>query len=182
MGTLPKHGSVDVTTTASPAEVWEVLTDVTRTGEWSHETVGADWVDGATAAVPGARFRGRNEHGCSRWSRTCEVVTATPPHRFQFRTVPTRLFRDSTMWTFDLEPQDGGSRITQRFEVLLLHPLLDRLFYAFIPAHRDRSAALREDLERLAAVADAADGDMAGGHDDGPVAGSSMVKPRRYHQ
>lgn len=159
MGTLPKHGSVEAIAAATPEEVWAVLADVTRTGEWSHEAVGADWIDGATGATPGARFRGRNRQGRTRWSRTCEVVAAEAPRRFRFRTVPTRIFRDSTLWTFDLAPVAGGTRITQHYEVLQLHPLLDRLFYALMPAHRDRSAALQEDLERLAAAATRAAGD-----------------------
>lgn len=157
MGTLPKHGEVSVESTASAGAIWAVLTDVTRTGEWSHETVGATWLGGATAAEPGARFRGSNKQGRTRWSRTCEVLEVDAPRTFRFRTVPTRLFPDSSMWTFELTPQPGGTRITQRFGVLKLNPILDRLFYAVLPAHRDRSEALREDLHRLAAAAEAAD-------------------------
>lgn len=154
MGTLPKHGSVEVTTTASPEQVWTVLADITRTGEWSHETVAGEWIGGAVGAAPGARFRGRNDAGRFRWARECEVVTAEPGRRFEFRTVDTRRYPDSTRWTFDLEPvAGGGTRITQRFEVLRLNPVLDRLFYAVLPPHRDRSAALRADLERLGSVA-----------------------------
>lgn len=153
MGTLPRQGSVEVTTTATPEQVWAVLADVTRTGEWSHETMSGEWLDGATAAVPGARFRGRNDAGRFRWARQCEVVAVEPPRRFSFRTVPTRRYPDSTRWSFELEPVDGGTRITQRFDVLKLHPALDRLFYAILPPHRDRAAALRADLERLGAVA-----------------------------
>jgi hypothetical protein len=48
---------------------------------------------------------------------------------------------------------DGGCRITQRFEVLKINPIVDRLFYAFIPAHRDRSAALAADVRDLGRVA-----------------------------
>lgn len=162
MGKLARHGSVQVTAAATPAQVWAVLADVTRTGEWSHETTGAVWLDGATAAVPSACFRGRNRQGRTRWSRRCEVVEADAPRRLRFRTVPTRLFPDSTIWTFELEPVDGGTNITQRFEVVKLHPLLDRLFYAVLPAHRDRTDALRQDLERLAEVA-AADARRPGG-------------------
>lgn len=153
MGTLPKQGSVDVVAAATPEQVWAVLADVTRTGEWSHEAVGADWLDGATAATPGARFRGRNRQGRTRWSRECEVVAAEAPRRFRFRTVPSPIYRDSTLWTFELAPVEGGTRITQRFEVFQIHPLLDRLFYAVMRDHRDRTEALRGDLERLAAVA-----------------------------
>jgi len=57
------------------------------------------------------------------------------------------------VWTFTVEPLPTGSRIEQRFEVRKLNPVIDRIFYALIPQHRDRSQALRQDLERLAAVA-----------------------------
>lgn len=155
MGTLPKHGSVSVVAAAPPEAVWDVLSDVTRTGEWSHEAVGSEWIGGATGPVAGARFRGRNHQGMKRWSRRCEVLEAAAPRRFSFRTVPSGVYRDSTVWTFELEPApEGGTRITQRFQVVQLHPLLERLFYACLPAHRDRSGALREDLERLAALAE----------------------------
>ena len=38
MHTLPKHGRCEATTSASPDEVWRVLSDPTRLGQWSHET------------------------------------------------------------------------------------------------------------------------------------------------
>src|SRR3954471_18312363 len=153
MGTLPRSGSVDVDVEATPAQVWALLADVTRSGEWSHETQGAEWLDGATAAAPGARFRGRNKNGRTKWSRVCEVLTADAPLVISWRTVPTGVYPDSTRWTYELAPIDGGCRVTQRFEVLKLNPILDRLFYALIPAHRDRSAALAADVHSLGAVA-----------------------------
>lgn len=155
MGTLPKHSEVSVESTAAPEAIWKVLTDVTRTGEWSHETISVAWLDGATAAAPGVRFRGANKQGRNRWSRTCEVLDVDAPRTFRFRTVPTWLYRDSSMWTFELTPQAGGTRITQRYDVIKLNPVLDRLFYALLPPHRDRSDALRDDLRRLAAAAEA---------------------------
>lgn len=153
MGTLPKSGSVAVEVAATPEQVWALLADVTRAGEWSHETQGGEWLDGASAAAPGARFKGRNRNGRTRWSRVCEVLTAESPRTISWRTVPTRLYPDSTVWTYELTPTDQGCRITQRFEVLKLNPVFDRLFYAIIPAHRDRSAALAEDVRRIGEVA-----------------------------
>ena len=48
---------------AAPVEaVWQVVSDVTRTGEWSHECLGVEWLDGATRAAVGARFRGPTSH------------------------------------------------------------------------------------------------------------------------
>jgi hypothetical protein len=153
MGTLPKSGSLTFDVDATPEQIWPVLTDITRAGEWSHENRGGEWLDGATAAVPGARFRGRNRSGRARWSRVCEVLTADAPEVISWRTVPSLLYPDSTRWTYELAPIEGGCRITQRFEVLKINPIADRLFYAFIPAHRDRSAALADDIRKLGAVA-----------------------------
>ncbi|MET0903617.1 MAG: SRPBCC family protein [Acidimicrobiales bacterium] len=150
MGTLPRNGEVSVEVDASPEQVWNLLTDITRAGEWSHETQGGDWLDDATAAAPGARFQGRNENGRFKWTRQCEVLSVEQNRSISWRTIPTKLrYRDSTIWTYELEPTGRGCRITQRFEVVQLGPLTDRLFYAVIPAHRDRSDALADDVRRL---------------------------------
>ena len=153
MGTLPKFGSATVEVAATPEQVWALLTDITRAGEWSHETQGGEWLDGATTAVLGARFRGRNQQGRTKWSRVCEVVDADAPRTISWRTMPSRSLRDSTRWTYELTPTDTGCTITQRFEVLKIGPIVDRIFYAIVPAHRDRSAALTGDLRSLGAVA-----------------------------
>ena len=43
----------------APAErVWELVSDVTRIGEFSPETFEAEWLDGADRPRAGARFRG----------------------------------------------------------------------------------------------------------------------------
>lgn len=153
MGKLARVGTFEVTVGASPEQVWDLLTDIERAGEWSHETRGGEWLDGAHATAVGARFRGRNANGLKRWSRTCEIVEADRPRRVSWRTVPSRLYPDSTLWTYDLAPADGGTRITQSFQVLKLSPFFDRLFYLAIPAHRDRSEALVDDLHNLGTVA-----------------------------
>ena len=67
--------------------------------------------------------------------------------------MPCRLYPDSTRWTYELTPVDGGYSHHAAFEVLKLHPVIDRIFYALIPAHRNRTAALQGDLEHLAEVA-----------------------------
>jgi hypothetical protein len=153
MGTLPREGTVTVAVAASPEQVWAVRADVTRAGDWGHESQPGEWLDGATTAVPGARFQGRNRQGRTKWTRVCEVLEADAPRRITWRTVPSRLYNDSTRWTYEVEPTEAGCRITQRFEVLSIGPIMERLFYALIPEHRDRSEALRADLVRLGEVA-----------------------------
>jgi uncharacterized protein YndB with AHSA1/START domain len=150
---VQKRGHVEVVVEATPEQVWQVVSDVTRTGEWSHECRTVEWVGGSTAALPGARFRGRNKAGRWSWARTCEVVTAEAPREISWRTVPTLLFPDSTVWSLRLEPAAGGTRITQSFEVVRAPRLLDPVYAALIPAHQDRDARLAEDLARIGPVA-----------------------------
>src|SRR6266702_2020774 len=74
----------------APVEaVWRVITDVTRTGEWSHECRQVAWLHGAAQAAPGVRFRGRNRSGLLRWSRVCEVIAVDTPREIAWRTIPT---------------------------------------------------------------------------------------------
>ena len=133
--------------------VWQVVGDVTRTGEWSHECREVHWLGGTPTAAPGARFRGRNRAGWARWGRICEIVTIDEPREIAWQTVPTPLFPDSTIWRIRLEPTDGGTRIVQEFEVVRAPELLDHLYAAIIPAHRDRDARLKADLERIGEIA-----------------------------
>jgi hypothetical protein len=153
-GRLPRRGRVEVVTAAAPDSVWQVVSDISRTGEWSHECAGGEWLAGATSAAPGARFRARNRHGRMAWQRVNEVVVADAPRQLSWQTVSSRLYPDSTRWTVDLEPVEGGTRIVQSFEVLKLLRFFDWLYAHTIPAHRDRTEALTQDLRNLAAVAE----------------------------
>src|SRR5512141_1825811 len=98
MSQVQKQSRVEVVVAATVRQVWEVISDVTRIGEWSHECHSARWLDHHRGLVTGARFRGRNRAGWARWSRTSEIVTVDPPCEIVWRTVPTRLFPDSTRW------------------------------------------------------------------------------------
>lgn len=138
---------------APPEAVWRIVTDVTRTGEWSHECHSASWSGGTTQARAGAEFRGESRSGRSRWSRSCRVTEFTVPTVFAYRT-NGRLFHDSTEWHWTLEPKAGGTRITQRYRVRRLPLWADRLLWLATPAHHDRRAALARDLEALAALAE----------------------------
>ena len=143
---------VAVTVKATIDEVWDVVRDVTRVGEWSHECVGAAWLADANESTPGARFRGRNRAGMFRWGRVCEIVSADP-YELVWVTVPTAWYPDSSEWRIALATVEGGTRISQQFRVLRAPRVLAVLYALVIPAHRDRTAALVEDLTRLGAVA-----------------------------
>jgi hemerythrin-like domain-containing protein len=145
------RNTTSVVAAADIDAVWDVVRDPTRVGEWSHECVSGEWVGGATAARPGARFRGRNRQGLIRWGRLCEVVRVEP-YVLVWRTIPTRLYPDSTEWAIRLERCDGGTRIEQSFRVVR-GSTLEAFYATVLPAHRDRTDALQRDLERLGVVA-----------------------------
>ena len=152
MRQVQKNSRVSVEVEAPVQDVWPVVSDVTRVGEWSHECRSAVWTSGA-GPVLGARFRGRNRAGRWRWSRTCEIVAVDEPHEIAWRTVPTWLFPDSTEWRIALAPSGRGTRISQTFTVLRAPWLLDRLYARLIPSHQDRDGRLAADLARIGAVA-----------------------------
>ena len=65
---------------AAPVErVWALVSDLTRMGEWSPETQRVEWLDGATEAAVGVRFKGHNQAGVRRWSTTGTITVADPP-------------------------------------------------------------------------------------------------------
>lgn len=96
---------------APPQRVWELVSDMTRMGEWSPEATGGKWLKGATGPAAGARFRGTNKAGWQRWSTTCTVTECVPGERFTFAVTagPAKV----ATWSYDIEPTDSGSRVTE---------------------------------------------------------------------
>jgi hypothetical protein len=140
---------------ASADELFSLIADVTRVGDWSPECRSARWLDGATHAETGARFRGVNRWGLIRWSRVCEVTVAEPGRRFAFRTVATRLMRDSTLWRFELEPLPGGdTRVIESYEIVLPLPkwMQRWMVSVLLPHHFDMRPHMASTLHRLAAA------------------------------
>jgi hypothetical protein len=149
---VQKHGHNEVFVAADPEAVWKVVLDLTRVGEWSHECRGCSFLGGATRAEPGARFRGRNRQGAFRWGRVCEVLS-TENRELAWRTVPTTLYPDSSVWRIRVTGTEGGTRLEQSFDVVRAPKLLDAVYATMVPAHRDRAAALTDDLRRLGELA-----------------------------
>ena len=100
----PRRGRAQIHIAAPPLRVYELVTDVTRMGEWSPECYWCEWLDAATTASVGARFRGYNRRGRYRWERTAIVQTADAGHEFAFVTVNDRTGRHETHWQYTMEP------------------------------------------------------------------------------
>ena len=137
---------------AESATVYDLISDITRMNQFSSETVQTSWLDGATEARVGARFKGTNAIGGTRWSTKPVVTAADPGQRFAF-TVPGR---SGPVWTYQLEPVAGGTEVTEPMRQNRPSPLLIRIIQRRAGVV-DRSAHLRQGmittLDRLAAAA-----------------------------
>jgi uncharacterized protein YndB with AHSA1/START domain len=140
---------------AAPAErVWNLLSDVTRIGEFSPETFEAQWLDGATGPKKGARFRGhvkRNGRGPIYWT-TCTVIASEPGREFAFGVGTTG--KPLNTWRYQLEPVGEGTDVTESFELTRILAL--RLYWALLGWARGRTnlSGMRTTLERMKAVAE----------------------------
>ena len=145
-------GMVDVA--ATPARVYELITDLAALTELAEETARMRWVDGE-AARPGAVFKGTNRNGWRRWTTTCTVTDAAPGQRFAFEVsycgVPI------ARWQYDLAASERGCRVSE--SAWDRRPAWFKLPGGVYTGALDRAAAnarhIRATLHRLKARAEA---------------------------
>ncbi len=148
-------GSVTVHIDAAPEQVYELISNIGRMGEWSPECYRCEYVGGATAPVAGARFKGSNKQGWLRWTTTAEIVAAEPGRAFAFTTKSGD--REQTRWRYDLQANDAGTDVTESYESIN-EPMYVRVFEACFNRNRpaQREAGMRTTLERIKESAEAA--------------------------
>lgn len=103
---------------APPDQVYAIVSDVTRTGEWSPECHRCEWLEGFNEPTVGARFRGHNRYRWLKWSRLNRVEVADPGREFAFRVLTDWMNKDSSIWRYTFEERDGRTVLTERTEVL----------------------------------------------------------------
>jgi ribosome-associated toxin RatA of RatAB toxin-antitoxin module len=125
---------------ASPSEVWVLVADVTRMGNWSPEATSAEWTGGANGPAVGARFKGTNHKGSQSWTTDCVVTACEPGERFAFdvKAGPFKVAR----WTYEFTPTEGGSRVIERWDDH--RSWLSMQISPFVTGVKDRLAAVVE--------------------------------------
>jgi len=151
------RGSVTVHMAAPADLIWDLVSDVTRVGEFSPETFEAEWLGGASSPEAGARFRGhvrRNGRGPVYWT-ACTVAACDPGREFAF-TVAGPGGKTVNTWRYQLEPTADGTDVTESFE--LPDTLLTRLYWMVAGTARGRTNinGMRVTLEKMKAIAEAA--------------------------
>jgi uncharacterized protein YndB with AHSA1/START domain len=97
---------------ASPETVYDLVSDVTRVGQWSPEATGT--VGHPHHLKVGDRFWGLNRKGLWRWFTHCTIRVADRGQRFVFDVDlgPSEVSR----WTYEFEPTTDGCRVTETWE------------------------------------------------------------------
>jgi uncharacterized protein YndB with AHSA1/START domain len=148
----PLSGEVSLHMDAPPEEVWALVSDVTRIGEFSPETFEARWTRGSTGPEVGASFKGhvkRNGVGPTYWS-PCQVTACVPHEVFEFAVGTDDVTLNN--WGYRLEPEGSGTRVTEYFRLEPSLPL--RVYWTLLGPLRGRTnqKGMRTTLERMKAV------------------------------
>lgn len=100
-----------------PTDVYGMVSDITRMGEWS-PVCKACWWDAdsgplsGSAPQPGDGFTGRNETPERTWETHSVVETADAGREFTFNV------SGWTRWGYTFEPADGGTKVTESWRLL----------------------------------------------------------------
>lgn len=147
--------SIDIA--APPSAVYALVTSMERYGEWSSENAGGYWRKGADG-VPGTgkigdQFVGINRQGEREWKAPVEIVECDQDKAFAFVTGGVEM--NIALWKYVLEPTDGGTRLTEHYELRNLSPQMVEGGQASVDARMDAMrSSIRATLEGIKAAAE----------------------------
>jgi polyketide cyclase/dehydrase/lipid transport protein len=106
------HHAESVVIARSPEDLYDMVADVTRMGEWSPVCT-ACWWDEGEGPRPGAWFTGRNESPERTWETRSQVVAADRGREFAW------VVGDSWVrWGYTFTAADAGTKVTESWEFL----------------------------------------------------------------
>ncbi len=106
------HQGVIVVAT-DPGTLYDLVSDVTRTGEWSPICHRCEWETppGPEGAQVGAVFVGHNRTPDREWQTRSQVVVAERGREFAWV-----VGQGYVRWGYLLEPAEGGTRLTETWD------------------------------------------------------------------
>lgn len=161
MGERLPHDSVSIDIEAPPERIYELVSDVTRMGDWSPECRSCRWAGRASGPEVGARFWARNKgrRGPS-WVNLPTVTAADPGHEFAFNRSGPGI--GSYTWRYVMEPIPRGTRLTESYDAERHLPGWMSWLTQKWTGSDNRDDDLREGmtttLQRIKAAAETADG------------------------
>jgi hypothetical protein len=104
--------SDSITVARSPDDLYDMISDVTRMGEWSPVCTACWWDDGDGPRA-GAWFTGRNELPERTWETRSKVVAADRGREFAFAVRGSWAY-----WGYTFRPVEAGTELTESWEFL----------------------------------------------------------------
>lgn len=92
----------------TPEDLYALVSDITRMGEWSPQCRACWWDDPEAGPVTGAWFTGRNETPQRTWETRSQVVAADPGREFAWE-----VNNGWVRWGFQLTPDGDATVLTQ---------------------------------------------------------------------
>ncbi|MDN5755184.1 MAG: SRPBCC family protein [Arthrobacter sp.] len=111
--TALRHHEQSITVAATTGTLYDLVSDIRRTGEWSPVCTSCWWDDEAGAGLPGAWFTGRNELPHRTWETRSQVVAAEYGREFAW-IVGGSFVR----WGFTMTPADPGTILRESWDFL----------------------------------------------------------------
>ena len=137
---------------ATPLALYNLISDVTSMPKFSPETIAVSWVGKHSAPVVGAKFKGTNRLGSSKWSTKPTITIAEPGQAFSFK-VPGKAGAE---WTYEFAEVDGGTLVTESVRQNRPSPLVIRMLQrraGVTDRAENLRASMHTTLARLSAAA-----------------------------
>ncbi|MEX2100842.1 MAG: SRPBCC family protein [Acidimicrobiia bacterium] len=142
---------------ADPETLYDMVSDVTRMGEWSPACQSCAWdaesLDGGDRPAVGSWFTGKNKLGDFEYETRCEVTVADRGKEFTW--VVGGAEEGAAQWRYTFAAVDGGTEVEESSALLRLSG-----FFTDMPEDRLREivarnqAGIRTTLENLKAAAE----------------------------
>lgn len=157
MDLTPYQHTETVVVAASPEALYDLVSDITRMGEWSPVCTGGQWDDDTHTW-----FTGTNATPERTWQTRCRVEVAERGREFTFVNCGFEGDVELVRWSYTFTPVDGGTQVSESWTVLddypaflgRVAPSLDVAEYlkGVVPTTKQGMA---ETLARLKAAAEA---------------------------
>ncbi|WP_072691007.1 SRPBCC family protein [Rhodococcus marinonascens] len=107
---MPNALEANIDIDATPQDVWAVVSDLKRMGEWSPQCRQMRVLGGIVQE--GTRTLNINRKGFLVWPTRSKVVKFQPN-----KTIAFRILENGTVWSYELEPIAGGTKVTERRDI-----------------------------------------------------------------
>ena len=140
--------SAETVVDAPAEEIYRLVAELTRMGEWSPECIAARWVGGATGPAVDAKFEGDNRVAVfgvtlKKWTTTSEVTACVPGEVFEF------VAEGYTTWRDRLERTATGTKVTESYEYASQHGVQQFVYETLLRRPAAMVRGMQRTLERI---------------------------------